>query len=78
MKKKSDFGIRLTFKDGQQKMVPDITLPILRGCLGTMSQLPQVQQALAYVEFEHYGSTYELELTEDQLCQLILSWFQQQ
>jgi len=69
------FGIKVTYEDHSEKVIDDISLPVLRGSIQTQKKLPNVSDATAVLLFEFAEEQFNIELTEEQLTKLNIQSF---
>ena len=72
---KTHFGIKVKKKDGGEKLIDNVSIPVFRGTLDTLRHCPDTTSAVATMFFEFGEEMFEVELTEEQICQLNLQSF---
>ena len=69
------FGIKVTYDDKSEKVINDISLPVLRGSIQSQKKLSNVNDATAVLLFEFADEMFNIELTEEQISKLAIQSF---
>ena len=69
------FGIKVTYDDKSEKVINDISLPVLRGSIQSQKKLANVNDATAVLLFEFADEMFNIELTEEQISKLAIQSF---
>lgn len=74
--RKARFGAKVTKKDGTQKLIDHISLPVLRGSLDVLGKMEDTEKAEGIMMVEFGNDFMEVTLTEKQICDLNLQQFE--